>query len=99
MIDRITSQSNARLLAMQDKLVPHLPARWVSFSVLLALLVTRIYVVQGYFVVLYAFGIYALNLLIAFLTPVDVESGPLLPTSDTTEFKPYTRRLPEYKFW
>ncbi|EMS59425.1 Protein RER1B [Triticum urartu] len=51
-------------------------------------------------------GIYLLNLLIGFLSPmVDPElealdqAGPALPTRGNNEFKPFIRRLPEFKFW
>lgn len=46
-------------------------------------------------------GIYTLNLLIGFLSPqVDPESeGPALPMKGSDEFKPFVRRLPEFKFW
>ena len=31
--------------------------------------------------------------------PVRVDDGPQLPTIATEEFKPFIRRLPEFKFW
>lgn len=42
-----------------------------------------------------------LNLLIGFLSPAsDPENeGPTLPTSKDDEFRPFIRRLPEFKFW
>ena len=42
-----------------------------------------------------------LNLLIGFLSPqADPETeGPTLPTSKDDEFRPFIRRLPEFKFW
>jgi hypothetical protein len=42
-----------------------------------------------------------LNLLIGFLSPqVDPEiEDPGLPSKETDEFKPFIRRLPEFKFW
>ena len=42
-----------------------------------------------------------LNLLIGFLSPqADPElEGPMLPTSKDDEFRPFIRRLPEFKFW
>jgi hypothetical protein len=56
--------------------------------------------------VTYALGIYVLNLLIAFLSPrfdpelsSEEEGSPALPTSTDDEFKPFIRRLPEFKFW
>jgi hypothetical protein len=63
---------------------------------------------RGYYIVTYGLGIYNLNLLIGFLSPQrDPESlragadgdGPSLPTSNEQEFKPFVRRLPEFKFW
>ena len=55
----------------------------------------------------YALGIYILNLLIAFFSPQDDpevaeelgEGGPVLPISASDEFRPFVRRLPEFKFW
>jgi len=42
-----------------------------------------------------------LNLLIGFLSPqADPEmEGQALPTKRSDEFKPFIRRLPEFKFW
>lgn len=58
----------------------------------------------------YALGIYHLNLLLAFLTPKidpamaefeaeEADDGLQLPTSKNDEFRPFIRRLPEFKFW
>ncbi|KAJ6828966.1 protein RER1A-like [Iris pallida] len=89
-----------------DRTNPHVRRRWAGFGVLAAAYVLRVAVVQGFYVVTYALGIYALNLLIAFLSPqVDPEvagdgSGPSeLPTRSSDEFRPFVRRLPEFKFW
>lgn len=61
--------------------------------------------------VAYALGIYLLNLFLAFLTPkfdpsneavdAEMEDGQvgILPTKADEEFKPFIRRLPEFKFW
>lgn len=61
--------------------------------------------------VAYALGIYLLNLFLAFLTPKfdpvsdaadeEMEDGGAgsLPTSADDEFRPFIRRLPEFKFW
>lgn len=67
--------------------------------------VLRVYIVQGFYVVSYGLGIYILNLLIGFLSPqvdpeiLDADNGPSLPTSGSDEFRPFVRRLPEFKFW
>nr|XP_060615048.1 protein RER1 [Anolis sagrei ordinatus] len=61
---------------------------------------------QGWYIVTYALGIYHLNLFIAFLSPKvdpslmeDSDEGPSLPTKQNEEFRPFIRRLPEFKFW
>jgi hypothetical protein len=61
--------------------------------------------------VAYALGIYLLNLFLAFLQPKfdpsndaldnEMEDGAVgtLPTKQDEEFRPFIRRLPEFKFW
>lgn len=61
-----------------------------------------------YHLVAYTLGIYLLNLFLAFLQPKidpslsrdeDMEGGETLPTKQDDEFRPFIRRLPEFKFW
>lgn len=59
----------------------------------------------------YTLGIYLLNLFLAFLTPKfdpsltqdegleDGDASSSLPTKQDDEFRPFVRRLPEFKFW
>lgn len=57
----------------------------------------------------YTLGIYLLNLFLAFLQPkfdpafsedsVEDAGVPTLPTKSSEEFRPFIRRLPEFKFW
>lgn len=86
-----------------DKTTPHVLRRWIGFSVLAFLYVIRVYFLQGFYVVSYALGIYILNLLIGFLSPQEdpalAADGPSLPTRASDEFRPFVRRLPEFKFW
>ena len=92
-----------------DKSTIHLVPRWIGFCVILAFFFLRIYLAQGYFIVAYGLGIYLLNNFIAFLSPLEDPSavkyeddgGPSLPTSakEGKEFRPFARRLPEFKFW
>jgi hypothetical protein len=62
------------------------------------------------FLVAYSLGIYLLNLFLAFLSPKfdpaleqdeGMEDGNAsgLPTKEDQEFRPFVRRLPEFKFW
>lgn len=88
-----------------DKTTPHTVPRWVGTFVLALIYGLRVYYIQGFYIITYALGIYILNLLIGFLSPlVDPElehsdDGPMLPTKGSDEFKPFMRRLPEFKFW
>jgi len=99
------TQQNARRVIQYwlDKSTIYPTQRWVAFVAQLGLIFLRIYLVQGYFIVAYGLGIFLLNNFIAFLSPLEdmVDSGPMLPKTETEgqEFKPFTRRLPEFKFW
>lgn len=84
-----------------DKSTPHVLHRWIGFAVVLFIYALRVYFVQGFYIITYGLGIYILQLFLAFLSPqVDPElDGPSLPTSRSEEFRPFVRRLPEFKFW
>ena len=78
-------------------------ARWSAFFVFLFLYLVRVYLLNGFFIVTYGLGIYLLNLFIGFLSPAvdpdEDEAGPVLPTREADEFRPFTRKLPEFQFW
>ena len=78
-------------------------ARWAAFFGLLFIYMLRTYLLNGWFIVTYGLGIYLLNLFIGFLSPsIDPElEGPGLPSSakEGAEFRPFERRVPEFKFW
>ncbi|KAL2458988.1 Protein RER1A [Forsythia ovata] len=88
-----------------DKSTPLVLYRWIFLSVITLIYALRVYVVQGYYIITYGLGIYILQLLIAFLSPnvdpeiQDIREGPNLPTRGSDEFRPFVRRLPEFKFW
>ncbi|RZR84069.1 hypothetical protein BHM03_00010796 [Ensete ventricosum] len=91
-----------------DKATPHVLRRWAWLGVLALVYTVRVWIAQGFYIVSYALGIYILNLFIAFLSPqvdpeiqeiVDGGPGPSLPTRSSDEFRPFVRRLPEFKFW
>ncbi|KAL8849682.1 MAG: hypothetical protein Q9221_005372 [Calogaya cf. arnoldii] len=94
-----------------DKSTPYTTYRWIGTAVLLALFFVRIVVAQGWYIVCYSLGIYLLNLFLAFLQPKidpsltqdegleDGDAGSSLPTKKDEEFRPFIRRLPEFKFW
>ncbi|MFT7804538.1 protein RER1-like [Arapaima gigas] len=97
-----------------DKSTPFSVVRWAVTILLAVIYMIRVYILQGWYIVTYALGIYHLNLFIAFLSPkVDPSllddagkipkllkyDGPSLPTKQNEEFRPFIRRLPEFKFW
>ncbi|XP_010060967.2 protein RER1B [Eucalyptus grandis] len=87
-----------------DRSTPHMVERWLGTSVAALIYMLRVYYVQGFYIVTYGLGIYILNLLIGFLSPkvdpeLEVQDGASLPTKGSDEFKPFIRRLPEFKFW
>ena len=61
----------------------------------------RVYVVRGWFIVTYGLGIFMLNNFIGFLSPQTdpAGDGPLLPMAVEDDYKPFARRMPEFKFW
>eukprot|EP01090_Pellita_catalonica_P009675 TRINITY_DN207_c0_g1_i1.p1 TRINITY_DN207_c0_g1~~TRINITY_DN207_c0_g1_i1.p1 ORF type:complete len:195 (-),score=15.97 TRINITY_DN207_c0_g1_i1:80-664(-) len=90
----------ARYQKLLDDIHPYVWPRWVFTLVLLILYTYRVYYAGGWYIVSYALAIYILNLFIGFLAPaVDPEIEPMLPTKNDDEFRPFVRKLPEFKFW
>eukprot|EP00211_Chloroparvula_japonica_P016277 CAMPEP_0119120086 /NCGR_PEP_ID=MMETSP1310-20130426/1290_1 /TAXON_ID=464262 /ORGANISM="Genus nov. species nov., Strain RCC2339" /LENGTH=204 /DNA_ID=CAMNT_0007109549 /DNA_START=164 /DNA_END=778 /DNA_ORIENTATION=+ len=85
--------------------------RWIGTLSLFILYALRVFFLEGFYIVTYALGIYLLNMFIQFLTPKidpsdaldtpeeDQEEDEGLPTTKDDEFRPFVRRLPEFKFW
>lgn len=96
--------------AYLDRSVPFTTQRWIGFGVLFTLFFIRILLTQGWYIICYGLGIYLLNLFLAFLTPKfdpsleqeiqneNIEEGVQDEEADE-EFRPFIRRLPEFKFW
>jgi len=89
-----------------DRLSPQLAVRWGIFAGVMLLYLVRVFTVSGWYIVTYGLGIYLLNQLIGFLSPqfdpeMDDDADMTLPLSggDAKEFRPFARRLPEFKFW
>ncbi|KAI3521970.1 hypothetical protein L2E82_17232 [Cichorium intybus] len=87
-----------------DKSTPLPVHRWLGTLAVASIYVLRVYYLEGFYIISYGLGIYILNLLIGFLSPkVDPElealDGASLPTKESDEFRPFIRRLPEFKFW
>jgi len=111
--DAVSTQTNRLMRQYQtylDKSTPYVSYRWISTSALLLLFFLRIVIAQGWYIIAYCLGIYLLNLFLAFLQPKfdpsltqdeGLEDGEQssLPTKQDEEFRPFIRRLPEFKFW
>ncbi|KAI1777931.1 retrieval of early ER protein Rer1 [Hypoxylon cercidicola] len=106
-----TSRLQRQYQALLDKSTPFVLYRWVGTSAFICLFFLRVFLAQGWYIVAYALGIYLLNLFLAFLQPKfdpsndmlenEMEDGSAggLPTKQDEEFRPFIRRLPEFKFW
>jgi len=106
-----TTKLGRQYQALLDKSTPYVPYRWLATGAMLILFFLRIFIAQGWYIVAYSLGIYLLNLFLAFLQPKfdpsneamdnDMEDGAAggLPTKQDEEFRPFIRRLPEFKFW
>mmetsp|Transcript_1738 Transcript_1738/g.2718 ORF Transcript_1738/g.2718 Transcript_1738/m.2718 type:complete len:182 (+) Transcript_1738:78-623(+) len=86
-----------------DKSSPQITLRWSIMAAFTCMYVLRVYLINGWYIVTYGLGIYLLNQLIGFLSPQfdpEVGDGDMsLPTREGDEFRPFARRLPEFKFW
>lgn len=84
-----------------DKTVIWIKVRWTIFVLALIGYGIRVYFREGFYIVTYGLGIYFLNLFIGFLSPaIDPDEGQAtLPTSDKEEYRPFSRKVPEFKFW
>lgn len=93
-----------------DKVTPHIKERWIAFAILQVVFFLRIIWGQGWYAICYSFYIFWLNQFLAFLTPKfdltlqqdeaneTLEAGGA-PSEQSEEFRPFIRRLPEFKFW
>ncbi|KAH0929578.1 hypothetical protein HID58_015305, partial [Brassica napus] len=76
-----------------DKTTPHSTYRWIGTLVVFLIYSLRVFSIHGFYIISYALGIYLLNLLIGFLSPlVDPEldlssdGGASLPTRGSDEY-------------
>ncbi|KAL4308217.1 hypothetical protein GQ457_01G009580 [Hibiscus cannabinus] len=103
-IAKWTSEFSRAFQYYLDRSTPRRTERWIGTLAVASVYVLRVYFFQGFYLVSYGLGIYILNLLIGFLSPkvdpeLEVLEGASLPTKDSDEFRPFIRRLPEFKFW
>ncbi|KAI9894646.1 MAG: retention in endoplasmic reticulum protein 1 [Vezdaea aestivalis] len=105
-----TSRYTRQFQGYLDISTPYVTYRWAGTGALFFFFGLRILVAQGWYIVAYSLGIYILNLFLAFLSPKfdpqmeadeSMDDGTVgkLPTKQDEEFRPFVRRLPEFKFW
>ncbi|UJR20802.1 hypothetical protein I4U23_023915 [Adineta vaga] len=91
-----------------DRVTPYVTIRWLTNLFVLIIFSLRIFFAQGFYIIAYCLGIFLLNQFLLFLTPKqdpsiadidDDDDAPSLPTRSSDEFRPFMRRLPEFKFW
>lgn len=89
-----------------DMTVPYSQRRWIGLAVLLTLFYARVIMAQGWYVLCYGLSIYLLSQFLAFLTPKfdmslqqEEDNKELEAGERADEFRPFIRRLPEFKFW
>ena len=58
-----------RYQSLLDAWTPYTTGRWVGTCLLILAYMARVLILQGWYIITYALGIYYLNLFIAFLTP------------------------------
>jgi len=100
--EQVVAQLQRRYQYFLDRSTIYVKARWAFFAFALFIYGLRVYLLEGWFIITYGLAIYLLNMFIGFLSPqVDPDSeGPLLPQGGKDgEFRPFSRRVPEFKFW
>uniref|UniRef100_A0A1I8AVZ8 Protein RER1 n=1 Tax=Steinernema glaseri TaxID=37863 RepID=A0A1I8AVZ8_9BILA len=107
-VSRLFSSLAVKYQYYLDCLTPYTTVRWAIAIISIFAFTVRIFTIQGFYLVTYGLFIYCLKMCEDFLTPrVDPvldfdgeDGGPsLLPKSNNEEFRPFMRRLPEFKFW
>ncbi|EQC31289.1 hypothetical protein SDRG_10892 [Saprolegnia diclina VS20] len=100
-LERVAASVGRKWQHVLDQSTIHVTGRWVFSAVLLVVYLARVLTLNSFHIITYGLGIYLLNLFIGFLSPqIDPETdGPVLPSSKSEEFRPFSRRVPEFKFW
>jgi len=100
------SKYSAFIQRYLDLATPFYRLRWFTILLMLLLFLFNVIYFQGFYIIAYILGIFLLNQFILFLTPSQLseydggdEDEPRLPTRSDEEFRPFMRRLPEFKFW
>ena len=88
-----------------DKSSVHPRSRWASLVVLCLLYALRIATTDGYAVITYLLGLFYLNQIMLYLTPLEdpeeleFPEEYVLPVRETDEFKGFQRKIQELELW
>lgn len=90
-----------------DKIQIYPRERWSFIAILVFLYIIRLIFTRGYHALTYCIGIHILNSFIGFISPLkDPEEAEIegdidsfLPQRNSDDFKPFQRKLKEFKFW
>ncbi|ETV95655.1 hypothetical protein H310_11074 [Aphanomyces invadans] len=100
-LERVFASVGRKWQHLLDQSTIYVYGRWAASALLLTVYILRVYYLNAFHIITYGLGIYLLNLFIGFLSPqIDPETeGPVLPSTSSEEFRPFSRRVPEFKFW
>lgn len=91
--------------AIFDKIQIYPKERWVITFALVIIYTIRVIYTHGYYALTYCIGIHILNSFIGFISPledpdeIDGDADSFLPQKNSDEFRPFQRKVKEYKFW
>lgn len=91
--------------AICDKMQIYPRERWSFITILVLLYVIRLIFTKGYHALTYCIGIHILNSFIGFISPledseeVEGDIDSFLPQKNSDEFKPFQRKVREFRFW
>ncbi len=74
---QLAAKFNQRLQILLDKSAPFVAALWGTWLAVTFLFALRIWYLKGFYIVVYALGIFNLNLLLGFLSPQVGTAMPL----------------------
>ena len=91
---------------IRDKIIIYRLERWLIVAIFALIFVIRVILSQGFYCLTYYVCIHILNSFIGFISPLEdpeeygLNSGDsYLPQKNNEEFKPFQRKVKEYRFW
>lgn len=112
-LEKTISNARAAVKYNINKLIPRPMVRWTIFSCTYLFFMLRVLIMQKYFLVAYMSSIYILYGFVSFCSPnddsipcaledfddFDVSNIPTNTIEEIEDYKPFDRKLPDYKYW